>query len=151
MKSLHLLFGLSIFFLFSCNGTTELQNQLTELQAELEAAEAKLATSTSDPTAFVHTVFFWMNEDVTDDQLDAFQKGLTSLTTISTVKKAYLGKTAPSERDVVDTSYDYALILHFADQAGQDAYQIDPIHLAFVEASKGTWEKVQVYDTLVDK
>lgn len=151
MKSIQLLFCLSIFFLFSCNDTTELQNQLTELQNQLEATEAKLATPPSDPTAFVHTVFFWMNEEVSDDQLRTFQEGLKSLTTISTVKKAYLGKTAPSDRDVVDTSYDYALILHFADQAGQDAYQIDPIHLAFVEASKGTWEKVQVYDTLVDK
>ena len=62
-----------------------------------------------------------------------------------------IGTAAGSEnRDVVDHSYDHALIVHFKDQAAHDAYQIDSIHTAFVEAHKDKWSKVVVYDSLVE-
>ena len=32
------------------------------------------------------------------------------------------------------------------DIAAHDAYQIDPIHLAFVNTFKTFWNKVQIYD-----
>ncbi|MFM8334667.1 MAG: Dabb family protein [Opitutaceae bacterium] len=33
-----------------------------------------------------------------------------------------------------------------ADVAGHDAYQVDPLHLAFVERFKTFWNRVQIYD-----
>ena len=36
----------------------------------------------------------------------------------------------------------------FDDAAGQDAYQVDPLHAAFVEKHEHLWEKVVVYDVM---
>lgn len=77
-------------------------------------------------------------------------KGVKSLQNIATVKSCYVGPPASTEkRDVVDNSFHYALLMHFDDMAGQDVYQVDPIHLKFVEDHKDKWVKVIVYDNLV--
>jgi len=103
-----------------------------------------------DETGLIHTVFFWLKEGNTPEQIATFEKGLASLSKIETVKKFYTGKAAATEeRGVVDNSYDYALIIHFADLAGQNAYQPHKIHQDFIAASKDVWEKVVVYDSQV--
>ncbi|MEM6701044.1 MAG: Dabb family protein [Bacteroidota bacterium] len=51
---------------------------------------------------------------------------------------------------MVDHSYDYALIIHFADQAGHDAYQPHEIHQAFVANNSSLWTQVKVYDTSLE-
>jgi hypothetical protein len=48
---------------------------------------------------------------------------------------------------VIDHSYDVALIVHCRDVAAQNAYQVDPIHLAFVAKYKECWTRVQIYDS----
>jgi len=48
----------------------------------------------------------------------------------------------------VDASYDYAITAVFADTAAHDAYQIDPVHKAFVAEFKANWERVQIYDAV---
>jgi hypothetical protein len=70
---------------------------------------------------------------------------------VESIEKMYVGPVAPTEaRGVVDNSYNLALIVHFSDIAGQDAYQIDPVHLKFVDEHKDKWTKVIVYDNLVE-
>ena len=51
---------------------------------------------------------------------------------------------------MVDASYDYALIIHFDNQEAHDAYQVDPIHLKFVDDHKADWERVTVYDSATE-
>jgi hypothetical protein len=54
---------------------------------------------------------------------------------------------ATSERPVVDQSYQVALNIVFKDKATQDAYQIHPDHVKFVEeVFKKVVTKVVVYD-----
>ena len=48
---------------------------------------------------------------------------------------------------MVDDSYSVSWLVFFADKAAQDRYQIDPIHLKFVEDCSPLWERVVVYDT----
>jgi len=98
---------------------------------------------------FIHTVFFWLREDLTQEDHVAFEEGLKSLKTVKTVEAFHFGKPAQTPREVVDNSFDKALILHFADKAGHDAYQVDEIHDAFVRDHKEKWIRVQVYDTLL--
>jgi hypothetical protein len=43
------------------------------------------------------------------------------------------------ERGVTDRSFDVALTILFRDGPAHDAYQVDPIHLAFVEGNKEAW------------
>lgn len=36
----------------------------------------------------------------------------------------------------------------FDNQAGQDTYQLHPLHVKFVEENSHLWEKVVVYDSV---
>jgi hypothetical protein len=40
-----------------------------------------------------------------------------------------------------------ALVVECKDVAAEAAYQVDPIHLAFVEKFKTYWTRVQIYDS----
>ncbi|MEM1121802.1 MAG: Dabb family protein [Bacteroidota bacterium] len=127
-----------------------MQNELTELKEKLAAAEKALATPAKDETAFIHTVFFWMKEGITDEQKADFVKnGLGEMKKCPQLYKVFSGPPAGTPREVVDNSYDYAWICHFKSKADQDAYQTEPIHVKFVEDYKDLWERVQVYDNLV--
>ena len=111
-----------------------------------EIADAEVV----DETGFIHTVFFWLNEDVSEEEKEKFvNEGLTNLLEVPSIYKAYIGPPAMTPRDVVDNSYGYALVCHFKNKEDQDAYQDDPIHLKFIEDYKHLWKKVQVYDNLV--
>lgn len=97
---------------------------------------------------FVHTVYFWLNESVTEADKLEFEKGLAMLGTIPTVQTIFFGTPAMTPRDVVDNSYGYGLTLLFKDRADQDSYQDDPVHHVFINAHKHLWKRVQVYDYL---
>lgn len=51
-----------------------------------------------------------------------------------------------TKRPIIDDSYSVALTVICRDVAGHDAYQVHPIHLAFVEQFKTFWNRVQIYD-----
>lgn len=95
----------------------------------------------------VHTVYFWLKPELTATQRADFRRGVESLGTIKAVDKVYVGVPAKTEkRPIIDSSYSVALTVVCKDVAGHDAYQVDPIHLAFVNTFKTFWNKVQIYD-----
>lgn len=95
----------------------------------------------------VHTVYFWLKPELTAAQRADFRKGVESLGGIKAVEKIYVGTpAATAKRPIIDDSYSFALTVVCKDVAGHDAYQVDPIHLAFVNAFKTFWTKVQIYD-----
>jgi hypothetical protein len=96
----------------------------------------------------VHTVVFWLRPDLSPAEREAFRvEGLESLRPIASVSALYVGTPAPiPPRPVVDASYSYAITALFQDVAAHDAYQIDPVHKAFVARFKSSWERVQIYD-----
>ena len=98
---------------------------------------------------FIHTVFFWLKEGISDADKAKFIAGVKTLGGIETVSKFYFGPPAMTPRGVVDNSYDYAINVHFTDKAAHDVYQDVPVHHKFVEDCKDLWERVQVYDNLV--
>ncbi len=143
-----------IFLLvIGCNQVSpELQTEITSIKEKLATAEKSLQNANEDKTAFIHTVFFWMNEEVTNEQKADFTKnGLGKLTTVKSIYKSYYGPPAMTPREVVDNSYDIALVVHFENAAQQDAYQDDPIHLKMIEDYKHLWKRVQVYDNLLSE
>ncbi len=138
MKLYSLIFtALCFIFIQSCN--------TPEVKPNLPVAENFVAQK----PGFIHTVFFWMKEDISVADHEKFKKELAKLEKCSSIQSVYWGPPAISERDVVDSSFDYAWVVHFKNSADQDAYQVDPIHLAFVESCKNLWEKVQVFDNFV--
>jgi hypothetical protein len=97
----------------------------------------------------LHHVFFWLkNPDSTVD-LDKLIAGVKSLAAIETVRSIHVGVPASTEqREVIDNSYHVSELLGFDDVAGQDAYQVHPLHKKFVEEHQHLWRKVVVYDAL---
>jgi len=95
----------------------------------------------------VHTVYFWLKPELTAQQRAEFRKGVESLGTIPAVVQIFVGTpAATTKRPIIDDSYSVALTVVVKDVAGHDAYQVDPIHLKFVETFKTFWNKVQIYD-----
>jgi hypothetical protein len=95
----------------------------------------------------VHSVYFWLKPDLTTAQRAEFTRGVESLRKIKAVKEIYIGVPAATEkRPVIESSYSVALTVIVKDVAGHNAYQVDPIHLAFVKACKSYWTRVQIYD-----
>lgn len=98
-------------------------------------------------TMLVHSVFFWLKPDLTEAQRADFRRGVDSLVGIKSAEKVYVGIPAKTaKRPVVDDSYSVALTVVCRDVAAHDAYQVDPLHLKFVEQFKTFWTRVQIYD-----
>jgi hypothetical protein len=95
----------------------------------------------------IHQVFFWLNEGVS---VEEFKTEAAVLGKCKTVAKFYLGTPAPTEaRDVVDHSYQVSCTLFFDSIEDQNVYQVDPMHLAFIEKNSNKWNKVKVYDFVI--
>ena len=95
----------------------------------------------------VHSVFFWLKPELTAEQRADFRKGVESLGTISSTDKVYVGVPAGvPDRPIIDKSFAIGLTVVCKDIAAHNAYQVDPIHLAFIERFKTYWSRVQIYD-----
>jgi len=97
---------------------------------------------------FVHSVYFWLKPDLTDEQRAKFWEGARSLTTIESVRQGFAGSPASTDRPIIDRSYSCALIVIFDDAAGHDAYQVHPVHDKFREECAPFWSKVLIYDAI---
>jgi hypothetical protein len=96
----------------------------------------------------IHSVYFWLKSDLTASERSNFRAEVKKLSGIRTIEKIYVGAPASiAERSVTDRSFDIALTLVFKDGPAHDAYQVDPLHLAFVERNKSSWTKVLIYDS----
>jgi hypothetical protein len=95
-----------------------------------------------------HHVYFWLKEEQkTAEHRAAFEAGLSSLLRIDAVERGLWGRPAAvMPRPVIDDTWDYSLSMTFASVETQDAYQIDPAHLVFIEEHKERWAKVLVMD-----
>lgn len=131
--------------------TTALKTEVSNLKNLVSELEAKVIKAENAPTGFVHAVYFWMEEGVTEEEFADFKKGCAELLgPIKTVNRIHLGGPAGTPREVVDNSYDYAAIVEFVDKAGHDAYQVDPLHDQFREKYGKMFKRVQIYDSLVE-
>ena len=97
-----------------------------------------------------HIVFFWMKDGVDATQRAGFVQALEALCKEPNIAEARFGTPADTNRDVVDNSYDYALVLGFETLAAHDRYQNESaIHDQFIATGKALWERVLVYDVNV--
>lgn len=132
---------------------------ITAAAAALAGAGVAVQTAAAAPTSgaggaakaaippVVHHVFFWLKNPKSREDLARLLTGLRTLAGIETVKAIHIGVPAETEqRGVVDASYSASEILFFDDVAGQNAYQVHPIHKKFVADCEHLWDKVVVYD-----
>ena len=96
----------------------------------------------------IHAVYFWLKPELTPAQRANFRAEVKKLSAVRTIENIYVAAPATiAERSVTDRTFDFALTILFKDGPAHDSYQVDPIHLAFVERNKDSWVKVQVYDS----
>ena len=95
---------------------------------------------------FVHTVFFWLKPELSEEQRADFRQGLDSLQAIEVAQSVHMGTPAESNRPVIDRSYTLGLTVLLDNAAAHDTYQVHPLHKAFVERFNTFWEKLVVYD-----
>lgn len=96
---------------------------------------------------FIHSVYFWLKPELTQEQQDQFWAGVKALEQIPSVKLFFVGTPADTDRPVIDRSYSCFLLTGFDDVAGHDIYQDHPIHDEF-RALSGLWNKILIYDAV---
>ena len=105
----------------------------------------------TSPKKVIHHVFFWLKNPHSEADKLKLKEGLKTLEAIKEVKKLYIGEPASTlKRDVVVTDYQVTEMMFFDSAKDQDIYQVHPTHKAFVDNYSHLWEKVVVYDMLVD-
>ena len=97
---------------------------------------------------FIHHVYFWLKNASSNEDLQKLIQGLQKLSKVKTIRTFHIGKPADTNRDVIDRSYSVSWMLMFDSKDDEESYQVDPIHLKFVEECKHLWEKVVVYDSV---
>ncbi len=100
-----------------------------------------------DARMFSHIVIFW-TDPAKSEAADALVAGAKQyLSRAPGILQFHVGKMVPSQRAVVDQSYQVALNIVFDTKKSQDNYQEHPQHLEFVEkVFKPNCQKVVVYD-----
>jgi hypothetical protein len=131
--------------LFACSPAPETPRRT---ETSLQAPEG---TTMPISGRFIHVVFFWFKENAGGQAarqvMDDAEKLLGS---IETVRYLAVGPPAGTPREVVDNSYDVALVVHFDDEAGHDVYQDAEAHQRFIDRNLDFWERVQVYDFVAE-
>ena len=125
------------FILLGCQRVSEQPLQSDDLRAQ--------------PGQIIHHVFFWLNNPDSESDKQQLIEGLNTLSSIDEIKVLVVGSPASTiEREVVDNSFDVSELMIFESVEAQDAYQVHPIHTEFVENYSHLWERVVVYDMVVN-
>ena len=96
---------------------------------------------------FSHVVIFWTEPSQPNAAEELIAGANQYLKSIPGVVHFHVGKMATSHRPVVDQTYQVALNLAFPDKETQDAYQVHPQHVQFVQkVFKRVCKRVVVYD-----
>lgn len=102
------------------------------------------------PGKFAHTVYFWMKNPNDQNGNVSFLKSLRKfIDNCPYIITKHIGQPAPTDRDVIDNTYSYSLLLTFNNKEEQDKYQDDPNHKIFIAESSDLWSKVLVYDSIL--
>lgn len=116
---------------------------------ELESELANETSTTENSIGMLqHTVYFYLNEDVTEEERQQFEEGLQALLSIEEIYKSEMGVPAGTpERDVTDHSFGYSIFTWFETMEDYEIYAEHPDHLEFIDQYQSLWADVKVYDS----
>jgi hypothetical protein len=97
---------------------------------------------------FIHSVYFWLDDKLSEEQRALFVERADALTRIESVRHGWLGTPAPTDRAIIDRSYSYALTVVFDDEAAHDIYQDHPVHDLFRDECASFWTRIVIYDSI---
>ena len=94
-----------------------------------------------------HIVVFWLKEPGNVEHRTTLIETTKSFTEIPGVLSVSAGLALPSDREVVDDSFDVAISMSFENEAAFQTYQSHPIHVKAQQKNlKSIVEKFIVYD-----
>lgn len=106
---------------------------------------------TGQPGNVTHVVLLWLKKK--DDAAERAKIIATAKSfrhTIPGILAMSVGEPLPSERPIVDSSFDVGLVIRFESKAAMNAYEKNPIHVkAANEVLKPAAKKIVVYDWAV--
>ena len=97
---------------------------------------------------FFHIVYFWLVDDSMEVKKNFLKELNLFIQEVEEIKKVHVGPPADTDRDVIDNSYSYNLLVTFDSKKEHDIYQEHPAHKKFIENASSLWEKVLVYDSV---
>lgn len=143
------LFILSIVFFFGAAACQQSQESSMEMESE---PSNEMSTSTNENTIGMlqHTVYFYLNEDVTEEQKQEFEKGLEALLSIDEIAESQIGVPADTpERDVTNNTFGYSIFVWFDNMDDYNVYAEHPDHMEFIDKYEDLWADVKVYDSSI--
>jgi hypothetical protein len=121
---------------------------LAALMALSSPGRAHTGENKEKEGSFLHVVFFWLVDDA-EETREKFLKELRKfIDNVDLMKSKHIGTPADTNREVIDSSWSYSLILSFDSKKEQDLYQEHQLHKEFIENASALWRKVQVYDSI---
>jgi hypothetical protein len=101
----------------------------------------------ADSQPLEHVVIVWLKQPGDQDAQRRIIAASQALTSIPGVVALRVGTAVASERPIVDSSFDVALVVSFSDRAALDSYLTHPLHVQLVETTlKPLVERILVYD-----
>lgn len=134
-------------------------SRLGGLTALLALGANSRANSLTDPVpgkgnnkelegGFIHMVFFWLIDDSQEVKHKFIQELKGFVAQVEEIKKVHIGPPADTDRDVIDNTWSYNLVVTFDSKKEHDIYQGHQAHLKFIENASSLWKKVLVYDSI---
>ena len=119
---------------------------LTIIVTVLCAFQIQASAAASNET-IEHIVIIWLKQPGNTSAQDTVIKSSQTLKTIPGVISLRSGRAVPSQRTIVDSSYDVALIISLTNKAALDAYLVHPTHKKLLEEiMKPLVDRIRVYD-----
>jgi len=143
------LFVLTFALAFFATACQQSQDNSMEMQSE---SSNDISTSTIENTIGMlqHTVYFYLNEDVTEEERQQFEEGLEALLSIEEIYRSEMGIPAGTpDREVTDHSFGYSIFTWFETMDDYEVYAEHPDHMEFIDQYESLWADVKVYDTQV--
>jgi len=100
-----------------------------------------------EPGRVSHVVLFWLNTPGDPQALQKLSEACLSFRETPGVREVVVGKALPSDRPVVDSSFDLGVVITFSGPEALRNYQQDPKHQrAVADLLKPLVKRIQVYD-----
>jgi len=124
---------------------------ITALLALALPGKAKVRMTEEIEGSFMHVVFFWLVDDAKETHKKFMSELRKFIDKVDLIKTKHIGAPADTDREVIDSTWTYSLILSFDSKKEHDLYQEHQLHKDFIENASSLWKKVQVYDSVKSK
>ena len=129
-----------------------MSNKLIILALVLAASSCTNVTVHDTDMSLAHVVLVWLKNPGSEQDRQRIIDASKQLANIDGVVRVKAGQTIPSDRDVVDDSFDVGLYVELESTQALSNYAVDPLHIKVLrEEIAPVTDHYVVYDFEVDR